>query len=340
MNCIGGRLRSEVQEEFYELPDDEQGAATMIYLALAKLHAHSDACVQALQGSITNFKISQIEYEDVSLAATWLRAIVKTLKVTDDIPSRAAGSVLTGMATSSCEPFNTYVSVLENVNFKPTGMSRSNSSTSKRRADNVYAVLESCTDKYRDLVHRGHWPKRKPPKGSSAESALVASSAASSTPASLTDSAYAKRLLESIPTDDLLALVLNGGVRKCFNPLCNSGKHLVRDCPGPFPPNWDHTGGNRSRSNSRGCSLNRSKSSDRNVKNQPRERTPGLRTKSSVSFDKSKSSKAKQHRVYNASVEADEPVYEQDEDDDAESTSSEYNSELHSAFLLRQQLKD
>jgi hypothetical protein len=44
--------------------------------------------------------------------------------------------------------------------------------------------------------------------------------------------------------------------------------------------------------------------------------------------------------VYNASVEADEPVYEQDEDDDAESTSSEYNSELHSAFLLRQQLKD
>jgi hypothetical protein len=337
LNCLGGRLLFEVQEEFYELPEDEQGAATLIYLALSKLHAHSDALISALQGSITNFKITQIEYEDVSLAATWLRAIIKTLKVTDDIPSRAAGSILTGMATSSCEQFNTYIAVLENVNFKPSGLSRSNSRLSTRRAENVYSVIESCTDKYRDLVHRGHWPKLKPPKGSSADSALVASSAPSSTP---NDSSYAKKLLESISPDDLLALVLNGGVRKCFNPLCNSEKHLLRDCPGPFPPNWDHTGGNRSRSNSRGRPLHRSKSSDRNGKNQPREQTPGLRKKPSVSFDKSKSSKSKQHRVYNASVEADESEYEQDEDNDAESTSSEYNSDMHSAFLLRQQLKD
>lgn len=56
--CLTGRLRTEVTEEFYELPDDEQGAPSLIYMALTKLHSHSRACVQTLQGSITNFKLS------------------------------------------------------------------------------------------------------------------------------------------------------------------------------------------------------------------------------------------------------------------------------------------
>jgi hypothetical protein len=36
MNCITVCLKTEVIEEFYELPGDEQGAPLLIYLALTK----------------------------------------------------------------------------------------------------------------------------------------------------------------------------------------------------------------------------------------------------------------------------------------------------------------
>jgi hypothetical protein len=344
LNCITGRLKSEVHKKFYKLPEDEQGAATLIYLALSKLHSNSYACVQALQGSVNNFKLSQIAYEDVSIASSWLRAIIKTLKVTNDIPSQAIGSILAGMSTSSFEQFNTYVSVLESIDYKPTGLSCTAPSTSTYLADGITSVLtsvlEKCNTKYRDLVQTGRWPKVKPVTqagGTYTESTLVASSAPSSVPASLSDSSFAKKLLESIPAEDLLALVLNSGdAKKCFNPLCNSDKHLVGNCPGPFPKDWNHNyRRNGARSNSRGRSSNRSKSSEHNIRKQPREQTPGLCKKSSVSFNKS--SKSKKHNVYKASVEAEESEHKQDHvDDDDESTASEYNSEMCSAFLLRQ----
>jgi hypothetical protein len=77
-----------------------------------------------------------------------------------------------------------------------------------------------------------------------------------------------------------------------------------------------------------------SKSSEQNGKKQPRDQTPGLRKKSSVLFDKS--SKSKQRNVYKASIDADTSEYEQDDDnDDTESTASEYNPDMGSAFLLR-----
>lgn len=41
MNCITVCLKTEVIEEFYELPGDEQGAPLLIYLALTKLHSSS-----------------------------------------------------------------------------------------------------------------------------------------------------------------------------------------------------------------------------------------------------------------------------------------------------------
>jgi hypothetical protein len=78
--CLTGRLRTEVTEEFYELPDDEQGAPSLIYMALTKLHSHSRACVQTLQGSITNFRLSEIANEDVSLACSFLKSIAKHLQ--------------------------------------------------------------------------------------------------------------------------------------------------------------------------------------------------------------------------------------------------------------------
>jgi hypothetical protein len=338
MSCLTGDLQSEITELFYEQPDDQQGAATLIYLALTKLHSNSYACVQALQGCIINFRLSNIAYEDVSKASSWLKALVKHLRITNDVPTQAMGSILAGMSTSQSTQFNSYISVLDTMENKPAGLSRTGSSVNSRIVDRIFDLLEQCGNKYRQLVQAGHWPAGKPASSTTTttaadtESTFISSTVPADAPASafVADSSLAKKLLDSIPTEDLLALVLNGGdtkklnSRRCFNPLCNSDKHQLRDCPGPFPKDWNHNRGRgRSRSTSRGRPTSRSRSTDRSRK---RDSTPGLRKKSSVSFD----DKSTKHRAYKATVEDDCDA------SDADSVSSDYNPDMGSAFLLRQ----
>jgi hypothetical protein len=335
--CLTGRLRTEVTEEFYELPDDEQGAPSLIYMALTKLHSHSRACVQTLQGSITNFKLSEIANEDVSLACSFLKSIAKHLHITNDIPSQTIGSILDGMATSQSQTFNSFVSVLELTHCKPRGISRTSFAGTSNLYFNIKTVLEQCSDKYRELLQGRRWPQAKLASSTSRnDSAFVAAPA----PSPASKSSTVQRLYDSVPTEELLALLLdrNGNRRfndgKCFNPLCNSDKHQVKDCPGPFPQNWDHGGRGRSRSRGRSESRPRDRSTDRgrgrsrsrstdHRSNRRRDATPGLRKNSSVSFEN------KSQRAYKASIN-------RDDEDDSDSVGSAYNPDMGSAFLLRQ----
>jgi hypothetical protein len=100
MNCLCGRLRSEVADEFYDLPAIEQSAASLIYLALTEVQSSLYDCLPTLQRTIACFKISDISNEDVSLASSWLKAIISTLRATNDIPSSTIDYILSGMATS------------------------------------------------------------------------------------------------------------------------------------------------------------------------------------------------------------------------------------------------
>jgi hypothetical protein len=148
LNCLTGFLRTEVVDEFYSLPAIEQSAASLVYLALTKLESNLCDCIPTRQGSIACFKISNISNENVSLASSWLKAIIKTLKATNSIPSQSIGHILSGMATSQSKKFNSFVSILMISDPKRTRVS----------ADCVSAVLNKCCVKYRELLQAGHWP--------------------------------------------------------------------------------------------------------------------------------------------------------------------------------------
>jgi hypothetical protein len=147
INCLTGLLHTEVFEEFCILPAIEQSAATLVYLALTKLHSNLSACVPALQESIFSFKLSRIFDENVSFASSWLKAIIKTLRANDDIPSYTIDYILSGMATSQSTTFNNYISaVLADV------------SCTEPSTNSIHSILNKCCDKYRDLLQAGHWP--------------------------------------------------------------------------------------------------------------------------------------------------------------------------------------
>ena len=111
------------------------------------------------------------------------------------------------MATSQLEQFNNYVSVLESIDFKPTGISCSSLSASNYLADGVTSILEKCNVKYCDLVQTGCWPKAKPVSVShTADSTTESTFVASSAP--MPDSSFAEKLLESIPVFQLKSLLL------------------------------------------------------------------------------------------------------------------------------------
>jgi hypothetical protein len=148
MNCLCGRLRSEVADEFYDLPAIEQSAASLIYLALTEVQSSLYDCLPTLQRTIACFKISDISNEDVSLASSWLKAIISTLRATNDIPSSTIDYILSGMATSQSTAFNNYISVLASIQ----------SSRIRSSASSINPILDQCCNKYRDLLQAGHWP--------------------------------------------------------------------------------------------------------------------------------------------------------------------------------------
>jgi hypothetical protein len=144
MNCITGIL-----------PTIEQSAASLVYLALTKLHSNSSACIPALQGSIFSFKLWRIIDEDVSLASSWLNAIIKTLRATNNIPSHTISHILSGMATSQSTTFNSYVTLL--ATHHDISCTRSDIST-RSTISSISSVLDNCCDKYRELLQAGQWP--------------------------------------------------------------------------------------------------------------------------------------------------------------------------------------
>jgi hypothetical protein len=149
------------------------------------------------------------------------------------------------MATSHSTPFNTFVSVLEATHKKPTGLSHTTSSGNSCLVETISSILDKYNAKYPEILQGSRWPKAKL-ASSSTDNVSAFVTASSPVPPSTLKFSAAKRLLKFVPTKDLLALLLNRNDTKkvqsglCFTPLCNSDKHCVRDCPGPFPANWDH----------------------------------------------------------------------------------------------------
>jgi hypothetical protein len=330
----------EMTLDFNELDEDIQGSATLIHLALTKLQSNSAACILAQQGFVMYFNIGSIAHEDVGLATSWLKATFKNLSFTNDIPNTSLASVLSGMARSQSRRFNTYCHVLEVNELALVPKPHPGVDTSAAHYKVICGALDKLNTKYRDLLQNGQWPKAKTTQSSS--SALVASPSDKPSP-------HKPRHSHDLDPD-IYALVSRSN---CFNPLCKSPDHRVKDCPGPFPKNWKHRDERgrspsrdssrdvrgSSRSNSRGPPRGRHSRDSSNGRSLSRGRSPARDTKYQSSRHRDQTPDARKSNLKNGvSFQAN---LASTADDDDESVASTYDASSAAAFLLRmQQSKD
>ena len=175
------------------------------------------------------FDLTKVKHEDVSLAVSWLKATIKNLSYSNDIPNKSVGFILTGMARSHNRTFNTHCSVLE-VQHSTDSHGSSIRSNSDKLCMLLHRILDSLNEKYRDLVQHGCWLKAKPEGSTPINRALVTSAP---TPSTSTD------ISTKFSPEDIQALFSQFGVRQCFNPNCRSTEHLAKDCTIPFPATWE-----------------------------------------------------------------------------------------------------
>eukprot|EP00956_Cyclotella_meneghiniana_P004994 scaffold6171_cov22-Cyclotella_meneghiniana.AAC.2 len=272
LNSLKPDLRDEVSRELSGLPLEHQGSASTLWIALDKVNVSSYETTETLKSFITNFKLSAYPHENVRIACTQFKAILKALLAANDIPTQAATMILAGFGTSSDKALNT---ICENLSLHERIVSprrrRRTISTSKslykHLVEDILPVLE---DYHRDHELAGSWAGLGNPG-----SYQPASSAAFVT-----------------------APVRSAGDPFCFN--CGE-KHDKKDCKKPFPnpdrPQWvadecaklfrerdrgrDTSRGRRGdRSQSRGRSTSRPRDSSK------RQQTPGRPRASSRSVER------------------------------------------------------
>jgi hypothetical protein len=326
LKALSDDLHDEVFQEHSELPPHQQGAASLIKLALDKIQNNSHEAKRALQSIITSFSLAAIPHEDVKVAVTHLKAVISALDNTHDLPTKSLTYILDGMATSSSPEFNTLCTMLKLQYSCISHLEKEDKFT-------LFPILNDLNSHYRDAVQARTWPKL--PTSSKSQSAFLASKPSNSVPVDSTSSSSTSHqdpfaLLASNP-DLLRAFVSSFNPAKprdlnntiCYN--CDEKGHIASNCP---LPRCNHPRGRpRDRSNSRDRRSPSSRSRDRPFCNRSATPAPS-RHRSSSRDHKQPSTEPKQHvtfekKVYNVSVQ-----------DDDRSLDSQYNDSALSAFLL------
>ena len=106
-NSLKPDLHEEVYQEFMELPIDQRGSASALWITMDKICISSFETTQTLQNFIHTFRLSSYPGENVHAACLQFKAIFKALRDADDIPPQSATTMLKGFATSSDPDFNT-----------------------------------------------------------------------------------------------------------------------------------------------------------------------------------------------------------------------------------------
>jgi hypothetical protein len=262
LKCFSSDLKDEVLTDYYDLDQELRGSAVLLKLALHKVMSNSHENRQALQGVIVHFKLSEVPGENVSNASKWLKSVMRTLAISNDVPSRSVQYILTGMSSSSDDTFNSMCTMLSLQH-------RSSSYASSQT--NSSLILKTTTTILKDLVtfyHDAFQARRWPGALTQAKSsALTASSLHQSIPRTPSQSA--------LTSSDLVALLSqlnankNFGGKRCYN--CNADDHLVADCPkaNPVHQNRGRSPGRSGRNDSRGRSFSRSQSRGRDRSRDP-----------------------------------------------------------------------
>ena len=263
MNALSDELHDEVLQEFHDLSESEQGVATLIKLAFDKIQSNSHEAKRALSSIITKFSIADIKNEDVKQATSWLKSVVKALAGTDDIPQRALGYILDGMAKSSSSEFNSLCTMIKLASARLPAKEVDSEKT-------ILDALDELNKHYRDQVHGQKWPKLS---SSSPSSAFIASPSRPSPSAFITSPSRPPSSFQ--PTDvaafiaqypdfvqALLSSLNNHSDRICYN--CKKTGHIASNCPESSRSNNSSRGRSRERSSRNKPSNSRSRGTSNN----------------------------------------------------------------------------
>jgi hypothetical protein len=220
MNALSDELHDEVLQEFHGLSESKQGVATLIKLAVDKIQSNSHEAKRALSAIITKFSIADIKNEDVKQATSWLKSVVKALSGTDDIPQRALGYILDGMAKSSSSEFNSLCTMIKLASARLPAKTVDSEKT-------ILDALDELNKHYRDQVHGQKWPKLSS-VSSSPPSAYITSSSCPSSSAFITSPL---RPSSSFQPNDVAAFIAhNPGFVQALLSSLNHSDRICYNC--------------------------------------------------------------------------------------------------------------
>ena len=263
MNALSDELHDEVLQEFHDLSESKQGVATLIKLAFDKIQSNSHEAKRALSSIITKFSIADIKNEDVKQATSWLKSVVKALAGTDDIPQRALGYILDGMAKSSSSEFNSLCTMIKLASARLPAKEVDSEK-------NILDALDELNKHYREQVHGQKWPKLS---SSSPSSAFITSSShplpsvfitSPSRPPGSFQPADVAAFIAQYPdfVQALLSSLNNHSDRICYN--CKKTGHIASNCPDSSRFNNSSRGRSRERSSRNKPSNSRSRGASNN----------------------------------------------------------------------------
>jgi hypothetical protein len=260
LKCLSPDLKDEVLTDYYELDQELRGSAALLKLALQKVMSNSHENRQALQGVIVHFKLSEVPGENVSNASKWLKSVMRTLAISNDVPSRSIQYILAGMRTSSDDTFNSMCTMLSLQQRSNVSLPSQASSSAILKTSSV--ILKDLVTFYHDAFQARRWPGALSSTTAHSSSALTVATSQQSIPRSLGQPTFSP--------SDLVALLSqlnankNLGGKRCYN--CDADDHLVADCPKPNPKGHSrdkHRGRSPGRSDSRGRHDSRGRSFSR-----------------------------------------------------------------------------
>ena len=146
-------LKTLVFDDIQDLDSSANGAITMFKLASNHMVMRNQESIDALQDWLRNFDIRKVKGENVSIASTQVKAVIRAL---DDfgLPTNALRCILDGFAHASSEPFKQLCVTLSTMNRSVLMQNMQTSQTVKQKC---FAVLKDLETTYIDLSTGHKW---------------------------------------------------------------------------------------------------------------------------------------------------------------------------------------
>jgi hypothetical protein len=153
-NNVTDDLFLKVSETYDKYPRSERGGPLFFILMLNQLLADTEEAAASLQKRVKDFKISNIEGENIRKVVSLLRGAVTRLTYIKKVPEDFPKILLQVMQTSSVDSFNETFHLIEKQRKHRTVLRRTGRHDPDVTVDDIFLLAEA---EYRDLFSEGLW---------------------------------------------------------------------------------------------------------------------------------------------------------------------------------------